>query len=478
MLNFLLLAISVSAWLVLARAFVEHAGASLPDADDVSALQTKAAVIVIASDSHDRTSSGDVRMLQTARLVEQSSKRVHGGQIDLGSGEPNAHDQLLPLKDVQDAAKDLPVEALMYPFAWPHGLAVTRNAVASYLSSAFALQSSEASESVQVHADELAMTYGTEGALTAICENYFEDGDVVILAELSYFGAFSGCSKKIKYVGTPLDDMGMSIDGLNDTVRAQKAAGSIVKAVYIIATLQNPTQGILPSSSRQQLVHLARQHNFLIVSDEEKQLFTYTSSQAVPPSMRFFDVEEKGSMGHVICTMSVSGIYDAPGLSVGWLFANRARISNISLGYSKTEAPPISQGLLAELMNREYFSRTKAALMTTLKSRAEKVRSALKSLPSGSSVAGCTVGGGYMWVCLPTRYNATHAFSQTQNQLVASISVALASKFRAQGQSQSRSYDNCFRLSILHLQEAELMQGVHRLLDLIQDISLFLAAAT
>ena len=391
--------------------------------------------------------------------------------IELGKGWPSNIRAVL--EDMQVAAQDLPESALQYAFDHLGGTTTARNATASFLSWAHARQTQS---STPVRAEELLLTYGTQGALAAICNAYFTDGDTVVLEELSYFNAFSTCNVAINFVSAPLDANGMiSIEGLNQTIRSQQEAGAVVRAFYTVPTFHNPTQAVYPGSLRKQLVQLAMSLDFLIIADEESELITWPGTTQMPLSMHFYDRDEDsmGGMGHVISTMSTSKFYSSPGLSVGWILARPARIANMSVTYSSTAGSPITQALWANAIHAGRVASTYQDIMQDYQHRATSLRGALK-LPLGSNVKGGTIGGTFLWVCLPRQYNVTLAFGQSA-EVVAQygVTVYLPRKFEQQGQS-AHAYDHCMRLCYIYLDVPELIAGAARLSNLIaRNASLF-----
>ena len=63
-----------------------------------------------------------------------------------------------------------------------------------------------------------------------------------------------------KRLGIPLDEHGMRMDVLANTLADLKAKGITPKYIYTIPTVQNPTCTILPSDRRMALLKLAQAH--------------------------------------------------------------------------------------------------------------------------------------------------------------------------------------------------------------------------
>lgn len=218
--------------------------------------------------------------------------------IDLGTGDPQL--KLLPLELIRDAAAHRLSQGDrdFLQYGLEQGDGYFRGALAGFLSARYGFSVSH---------DELFTTAGISSALALLCSLFTKPGDTIFVEEPSYFLAlrifadYGLCAVSIR-----TDEAGLVIDDLIHALNESKP-----KFLYIVPTFQNPSGHTLSQERREQLVELAKEHDFLILADEVYQFLSYT--QTPPKSFGTYIDSE-----HVISLGSFSKIL-APGLRLGWL---------------------------------------------------------------------------------------------------------------------------------------------------------------
>ena len=124
-------------------------------------------------------------------------------------------------------------------------------------------------ERVAVDPDHVMLTNGSMQAVTLTAEALQERrGDTVIVEEFSYPGTLSAYrSLELEMVGVRLDEGGMRMDHLADTLKRLEREGRRPKFIYAISTYQNPTGFVMPRDRRLELIGLARRYGVPIVED-------------------------------------------------------------------------------------------------------------------------------------------------------------------------------------------------------------------
>ena len=114
-------------------------------------------------------------------------------------------------------------------------------------------------EGMPLPVENMALTTGSMQSVTLMVQAFIESpGDVVVLEEFSYSGTLGAYRKeRAELVGIPLDDDGMRMDALEDTVADLTARGKKPKFIYVLATYQNPTGSIMPLERRRELLRIA-----------------------------------------------------------------------------------------------------------------------------------------------------------------------------------------------------------------------------
>ncbi len=229
--------------------------------------------------------------------------------IDLGTGDPQL--KLLPLEMLRDAAAHRLSQGDrdFLQYGLEQGDGYFRAELAKFLSSRYGFPVSH---------DELFTTAGISSALALLCSLFTKPGDTIFVEEPSYFLALRiFADYGLRVASIPTDEAGLVIDDLIHALNESKP-----KFLYIVPTFQNPSGHTLPQERREQLVELAKEHDFLILADEVYQFLSYT--QTPPKSFGTYIDSE-----HVISLGSFSKIL-APGLRLGWLQTHSSILQKIT----------------------------------------------------------------------------------------------------------------------------------------------------
>lgn len=302
--------------------------------------------------------------------------------IDLGTGDPNP--RLLPLELIRDAAAHrLGLgEREFLQYGLEQGDGYFRAALAFFLSSRYGFSVSH---------DELFTTAGISSALALLCSLFTKPGDTIFVEEPSYFLAlriFADYGLRVASIRT--DEAGLVIDDLIHALNESKP-----KFLYIVPTFQNPSGHTLPQERREQLVELAKKHDFLILADEVYQFLSYTQT---PPKSFGAYIDSK----HVISLGSFSKIL-APGLRLGWLQTHASimqRIITCGMLDSGGGMNPFTSVIVRSLIESGGLDRNISMLLDVLGNRVQVMDELLRKHIPGAQFT--TPHGGYFfWLKIP-----------------------------------------------------------------------------
>jgi DNA-binding transcriptional MocR family regulator len=355
--------------------------------------------------------------------------------IDLGTGDPNP--RILPLEMLHDAAAHrLGLgEREFLQYGLEQGDGHFRAALARFLS---------AHCGFHVSHDELFTTAGISSALALICSLFTKPGDVIFVEEPSYFLAlriFADYGLRVASIRT--DESGLVID---DLVHA--LSGSKPKFVYIVPTFQNPSGHTFPQERREQLVDLAKQHDFLILADEVYQFLSYT--QTPPKSFGAYIDSEK-----VISLGSFSKIL-APGLRLGWLQTHASimqRIITCGMLDSGGGMNPFTSAIVRSLIESGGLEQNISDLINIFGHRVRAMDGLLrKHIPQAQF---STPHGGYFfWLHLPGVDTSELRQQAKANKVDLRPGILFSSR------SGLKEY---FRLSVSYYDEDRIEEGILRL---------------
>ena len=122
---------------------------------------------------------------------------------------------------------------------------------------------------VHVTPDEILITSGSGQAIELINEILLEQGDTVIVEGFSFSGALTYLRRrKVNIVGIELDQNGMRMDQLEETLKDLATKGVRPKYIYTIPTLQNPTGTVMTMDRRREILRLGEEYAVPIFEDE------------------------------------------------------------------------------------------------------------------------------------------------------------------------------------------------------------------
>ena len=133
-----------------------------------------------------------------------------------------------------------------------------------------------AAEGTAVETDDLMVTTGGQQVIDLVCRAFLDPGDVVVAEAPTYPGAVP-CfnSFQADVVQIEMDDHGMRIDVLEETLARLRAEGRRPKFIYTIPNFQNPGGVTMPLERRRALVRIADEQELVILEDNPYGLLRY-----------------------------------------------------------------------------------------------------------------------------------------------------------------------------------------------------------
>ena len=171
---------------------------------------------------------------------------------------------------------------------------------------------------IKADVSNLMITRGSLMAFTSIFQVLLEQGDKVVVGDVS----FKVANNIIKIAGgevleIPVDEEGLDIDALKRLCNKTK-----IRAVFVMPHHHHPTTVSLSCERRIKLLNLAAEYGFAIIEDDYDYDFHYASSPILP-------MASSDQNGVVIYVGSYSKNV-APGLRIGFIVAPENFINDLS----------------------------------------------------------------------------------------------------------------------------------------------------
>ena len=170
-------------------------------------------------------------------------------------------------------------------------------------------------DGMNVTAENVMITSGSQQALDTIGKIFLNPGDVALVGLPTYLGGINAYrSYEGNLVGVPLDKDGMIIDILEEKIMELQKEDITPKFIYVVPTFQNPAGVIMPEVRRKKLVDLANEYDLVIVEDDPYGKLRFDVDHIKP--IKSFDDE-----GRVIYMSTFSKIL-SPGFRLAWTIAS------------------------------------------------------------------------------------------------------------------------------------------------------------
>lgn len=298
-----------------------------------------------------------------------------------------------------------------------------------------------------VEPERVIVTNGSMQADAFLFEQLLSPGDEVVVERPTYDRTLLSLQTR----GTTVHAIELEDDGIDTEALAKRLSGSqpiSPKLAHIIPNFQNPAGFTLSLAKREQLIALAREHDFVIFEDDPYVDLRFRGTPA--PTMLSLDGERvvyASSFSKTVC----------PGIRVGYLVGPPKLIASIAQLATNTYISPsmVSQAIVYEFCASGAIDRSIETVKAALSERAQALSDALRSeLPDAKFLQ--PEGGYFMWVTLPegTSVDALHSAAAERG-----VAFVKGTDFLLDGG------ENTLRIAYSGVTPEQIEEGVKRLAD-------------
>ena len=251
-------------------------------------------------------------------------------------------------------------------------------------------------EGVNATAAQIAVTTGSQQAITVAAMMLLNEEDIIITENPSYLGAFAAFKPfGVQFVGVNGDESGMNMAELEATIKANPKA----KLIYVIPNFQNPTGRTWSLERRQQLIELANRYDLPILEDNAYGEVRFEGQRV--PSIKSMDTEER-----VIYLGSFSKIL-SPGLRVGWACASEEIIQKVELLKNglDLQSAELAQMQVEQFLADNNLEEHLAKINAVYKERRDLMIQTIRATFPPEAQFYYPEGGMFVWVELPETIN-------------------------------------------------------------------------
>lgn len=270
-----------------------------------------------------------------ASAIREILKLVQNPEvISLAGGMPDP--TTFPTEELNEVVKQILAKnsACALQYSSTEGLTELREFILNWLD--------EAKEKAGL--DNIMITSGSQQGLDLVSKVLLNPGDTLIVELPSYLAALNAFrSYGGEMAGIPMDDEGMQIDILEETLTKLKNDRKKVKFIYTISNFQNPAGVTMSLARRKKILEVAKKYEVFILEDNPYDKLRFEGEPI--PSIYSLDNE-----GYVISLGTFSKIL-CPGLRLAWILGNNEIIEKLVI---MKQATDLCTTVLNQLIAYEY----------------------------------------------------------------------------------------------------------------------------
>ena len=330
--------------------------------------------------------------------------------ISFGGGLPAP--EVFPLKEFQAACNEVlehhGAQSLQY--STTEGYRPLREMIARHTSRF----------SVEVTAENILITSGSQQALDFIGRLFINRGDYIVVESPTYLGALQAWNAYgAQYISVRADENGMIVDELEAALRVGP------KFIYVLPNFQNPSGSTLSLERREQLVRIADRYGVPIIEDDPYGQLRYEGEHI--PTVVSLDSKERGQngghySGNVIYLSTFSKLL-APGLRLGWVIAPEQVIRKLVMTKQAADlhTPSFNQYVAYEVAKGGFLDEHVKLIRATYKERRDVMIEMMEEMFPAGVTWRKPQGGMFLWGILPEGMDAAAVLKRAIERKVAFV---------------------------------------------------------
>ena len=304
--------------------------------------------------------------------------------------------------------------------------------------------------------DNVIITNGSQQALDMVGKLFLNPGDTALVGLPSYLGGINAFkSYESNLTGIPLDEDGLRVDVLEDTIKELLRENIIPKFIYVIPTFQNPAGVVMPEKRRKKLVDIAHEYDLVIVEDDPYGKLNYDMDHIRP--IKAFDDD-----GRVIYMSTFSKIL-APGFRLAWTIASEELTRKMIICKQALDlcTNTFTQYIANEFMRKGSLDLHILKINEMYKPKRDKMINAIEQYFPEGYTCNRPKGGMFAWVTLPEGIDTETMFLDAIKHKVAYVH---GKAFHVNGGGE-----RSMRLNFSYSSNDQIEEGIKRLSSVIEE---------
>lgn len=305
---------------------------------------------------------------------------------------------------------------------------------------------------VDVKAEDILITSGSQQGLDFAAKIFINPGDVIVCESPTYLGAINAFKAyEPKFIEIDTDKDGMIMEDLEQALKDNNN----IKFIYVIPDFQNPSGKTWSVERRIKLIELANKYDVAIIEDNPYGELRFEGE--ILPSIKHFDTEGRvaflGTFSKILC----------PGLRLGWVAASPEVLNKFILVKqgADLQSSTISQMEAAKFFELYDIDAHIKKIIDLYRVRRDLMMKTIEEEFPKEASATYPEGGLFTWVVLPEYMNARELALKALEQNVAYVP---GGSFFPNGGNE-----NTFRLNYSNMNEEKIVEGIKRLGKVLKD---------
>ena len=300
--------------------------------------------------------------------------------------------------------------------------------------------------------ENIILTAGSQQGLDYIGKLFLNPGDVVVMESPSYLGAINAFNAyEPNFVEVPTDDGGMIMEELDRILTETEN----VKLIYVIPDFQNPSGRTWSLERRKKFMEIIKKHGIPAIEDNPYGDLRFKGEYQ--PALKSMDDD-----GLIIYMGTFSKIL-APGYRVAWICANDTIVGKVNLiaQAAALQTSTISALVISKYLDMFDVDEHVEKIREVYKHRCELMINTMRECFPPEARFTDPDGGLFTWVELPETINTRELASKALEKKVAFVP---GSGFFPNGGNNC-----CMRLNYSCMPDDKIVEGIHRLADVIKE---------
>jgi 2-aminoadipate transaminase len=298
--------------------------------------------------------------------------------------------------------------------------------------------------------DTIILTNGVQQGLDLLSKVTINQGDAVVLEAPSYLtGGMAFRVYGCEIFSVDLDDGGIRIDLLDETLAGLRHLGRTPKFLYLTPTFHNPAGVTMDLKRRRQVMDLAYEYDLLVVEDDPYHMLNYDE---IPiRNLKSMDEDNR-----VLYFSSFSKIL-SPGLRLGYAIGQKELINKMVLAKQTADlcANTLSQFIAYEYLAGGHLDGHIDTILSMYHRKRDLMLKALGDhMPEGVRWTH-PAGGMFLWATFPEEIDTRAMFPKAADRNVAYVH-GRSFYFDGRGARQAR-------LNFSHPADPKIVEGIENL---------------